>query len=51
MIIDTGALENAETLIDKLTAESLAALDAADVDDTSRAVLHGLAIAATARSV
>ena len=51
VIVDTGALENAETLIDKLTSESLAALDAAGIDDVSREVLRGLAIAATARSV
>jgi geranylgeranyl diphosphate synthase type I len=51
VIVDTGALENAETLIDKLTSESLAALDAAAIDDASRDVLRGLAIAATARSV
>ena len=51
VIVDTGALENAETLIDKLTSESLAALDAAGIDDVPREVLRGLAVAATARSV
>jgi len=51
VIVDTGALTHAETLIDKLTGESLATLDAAGIPDGPREVLRGLAVAATARSV
>ncbi len=50
VIVDTGALERTERLIDDLVASSYAALERADVDDVARGVLSGLVGAATARA-
>ena len=50
VIVDTGALGHVESLIDELTARSLTALDQSEVAAPARDVLHGLAIAATART-
>jgi geranylgeranyl diphosphate synthase, type I len=51
VIVETGALRHVEHLIDELTAESSAALGSAAIDEPARGVLHGLAIAATSRTV
>jgi len=51
VITQTGALAHVEALIEQLTLQSLAALDSADIDESAREVLIGLAHAATARSV
>ncbi|MDI1288589.1 MAG: polyprenyl synthetase family protein [bacterium] len=51
IISDTGALEYTETLISERLDESLAALDTADLVPDARAVLTGLAYAATHRSM
>jgi geranylgeranyl diphosphate synthase type I len=51
VIVETGALTEAEKMIDRRTEESLAALEAAPVTDPARAVLADLARAATARRV
>ena len=47
----TGAREQVETVIGELTAHARTWLDRAGIDDHARAVLHGLAEAATRRSV
>jgi geranylgeranyl diphosphate synthase type I len=46
----SGAREQVEQVIGRLTERALAALDAADVTDAARSVLRGLAAAATQRS-
>jgi geranylgeranyl diphosphate synthase, type I len=51
IIVDTGALDHVERLIDALTLEADNALDASDIVDPARSVLRDLAVAATARSV
>ncbi len=51
IITDTGALEHTEALISERLEESLAALDTADLVPDARAVLTGLAYAATRRSM
>jgi geranylgeranyl diphosphate synthase type I len=51
IISETGALASTEALIDDLLAQSLAALDTAELDPEARTVLSGLAYAATRRSV
>ena len=51
IIIDTGALQHVEALIDALTAQAFRALESPHIQEPAREVLHGLAIAATARSV
>ncbi|MHB1164677.1 MAG: polyprenyl synthetase family protein [Candidatus Nanopelagicales bacterium] len=51
IISATGALDHTEGLIERLLAQALGALDTIDLDHTSRTVLHGLAYAATQRSV
>ena len=51
IITDTGALDHTETLISERLAESLAALDTADLVPDARVVLTGLAYAATRRSM
>lgn len=50
VITDSGALERVERLVDELTGDALAALDAAPVQDPAREVLRELAVAATARA-
>jgi geranylgeranyl diphosphate synthase type I len=50
IIVSTSALQHVEALIDALTDQAFRALDAADVTDTGREVLRGLAVAATARA-
>jgi geranylgeranyl diphosphate synthase, type I len=49
IIRSTGALDEVEQRIATLTAEALAALGAAPIDDEARDVLHELAVMATAR--
>jgi geranylgeranyl diphosphate synthase type I len=49
VIADTGAVEEVESLIARLTAEAVAALDGAPVVPEARDVLRELAVAATAR--
>ena len=51
ILVDTGALDTVEDLIARRTADSLRALDDADLDEPARTVLHDLAVAATARRV
>ena len=51
IITATGALDHTETLISERLDESLAALDTADLVPDARAVLTGLAYAATRRSM
>jgi geranylgeranyl diphosphate synthase type I len=51
VISETGALAQVESMIERLTAECLAALAAAPVTEPARAVLTDLAAAATARRV
>ncbi|MGD9957177.1 MAG: polyprenyl synthetase family protein [Candidatus Nanopelagicales bacterium] len=51
IITETGALGHVERLIAALTDQCYRALDAADIDDSAREVLRGLAHAATSRSV
>jgi geranylgeranyl diphosphate synthase type I len=51
IIVDTGALQHVEALIEALTAQAFLALEAAEVTEPAREILGGLAIAATARSV
>ena len=48
---DTGALARVEALIAELTADALAALEAAPVAEQARAVLEQLATAVTCRTV
>ena len=48
---DTGALTRVEALITELTADALAALEAAPVADEARDVLEQLATAVTCRTV
>ena len=50
IIRDTGALDHTEELIDRLLAQSLAALDTAPLEPQAREVLTGLAHAATRRT-
>ncbi len=47
----TGGRSRVETMIEQRVQESLSALEQAPVTDEARAALHGLAVAATARSV
>lgn len=47
----SGARDEVESLISRLTDQALTALSAADIDDTARAVLTELAESATQRSV
>jgi len=49
VIVETGALAEAERHIDELTGQALAALDQSPVAEPARGVLAELAIAATAR--
>ncbi len=49
VVVDTGALDRVEQLIDSLVAQATRALDSAPVDQTTRDVLAGLVGAATAR--
>ncbi|MDO8307110.1 MAG: polyprenyl synthetase family protein [Actinomycetota bacterium] len=51
IISATGALDHTEELIERLLAEALGALDTTDLEPTARGVLHGLAYAATQRTV
>lgn len=51
IIEDTGALASTETMIDALLEQSLSSLDDAGIADDARAVLTGLAYAATRRTV
>jgi geranylgeranyl diphosphate synthase type I len=51
IIVSTGALDHVEALIGALTAQAFQALESPFVQEPAREVLHGLAIAATARSV
>ncbi len=50
VIVETGALDEAEALIESLLSQSLAALDQTDLEPTGRDVLAALALAATRRS-
>jgi len=50
IIVETGALDAVEQLVDELVGRSRAALAAAAVDEPARSVLHGLIDAATART-
>ena len=50
VVVDTGALERVEAMIDDGVRRSLEALAAAPVEDAARAVLEGLVEAATARA-
>jgi geranylgeranyl diphosphate synthase type I len=49
VIVDTGAVQAVEQLIDSLVDEAAAALEAAPLDEPTRGVLGGLVDAATAR--
>ena len=51
LIDSSGAREQVESVITALTSRSLDALAAADIDDTARGVLGGLAADATQRTV
>jgi geranylgeranyl diphosphate synthase type I len=51
VIEETGALRRVEALIDELMDDALTALQAAPVAEDARAVLQGLAVAATCRTV
>jgi geranylgeranyl diphosphate synthase type I len=51
IIRDSGALTATERRIDELMTAALTALDAADLDEEARTVLHALADAATRRTV
>jgi geranylgeranyl diphosphate synthase type I len=51
IIVDTGALAHVEALIEALTEQAFRALESPLVQEPAREVLHGLAIAATSRSV
>ena len=51
IIVDTEALTKVESLIDELTGQALVALESSQVREPAREVLHGLAIAATCRTV
>jgi geranylgeranyl diphosphate synthase, type I len=50
VLVSTGATDAVETLIDELTTNAVAALDAAPIDADARTALRGLAVAATQRS-
>jgi geranylgeranyl diphosphate synthase type I len=50
VIADTGALDQVERLVARRTAEAIAVIDVAPVEDAARAVLRALAGAATQRS-
>ena len=50
IIVETGALEHVEALIDQRTAAAQAALEHPDLAEPARAVLAELATAATARA-
>jgi geranylgeranyl diphosphate synthase type I len=49
VIQDTGALDAVERLVEDLTAESLKALAAGQIEEPARGVLESLAVAATTR--
>ncbi|PPK95272.1 geranylgeranyl diphosphate synthase type I [Kineococcus xinjiangensis] len=49
VLVDTGAAADVERRIEALVQEACDALEAADVDDTTRTALHELLVAATAR--
>jgi geranylgeranyl diphosphate synthase type I len=49
IIVETGALDAVERLVDQLVVQAARALDTADVADPARGVLHELVEAATAR--
>jgi geranylgeranyl diphosphate synthase type I len=51
IMVDTGALDHVETLIEALTDQAFEVLDSAPVAEDARTVLRDLAIAATSRSV
>lgn len=51
LIERSGAREQLESVIGELTDRALGALDAADIDETAREALRGLADAATRRTV
>jgi geranylgeranyl diphosphate synthase type I len=51
IIVSTGALQHVEALIDTLTATAFAVLESPLIAQPAVEVLHGLAVAATARSV
>jgi len=51
IIVESGAHEQVESVIDELTGIALAALDRAAISDAARAALRQLASAATQRSV
>jgi geranylgeranyl diphosphate synthase, type I len=51
IITDSGARDQVEAVIEKLTGISLAALDRAAIDDTARQELRRLAAAATQRTL
>jgi geranylgeranyl diphosphate synthase type I len=50
IIVETGALDAVESLVDELVVASREALHTGDVDEPARTVLDGLVDAATARS-
>jgi geranylgeranyl diphosphate synthase type I len=50
VMVDTGALDAVERLIDELTAAALAALDAASLENDADHALRELAVAATVRT-
>ena len=49
LLVDTGALDLTERMIDRLTGQACAALDAAPVQGAAREVLAALALCATRR--
>jgi geranylgeranyl pyrophosphate synthase len=49
VIVDTGALDEVERLVESLVAEAAAALDTSSVAEPARGVLTHLITAATAR--
>ena len=51
VLVETGAVERVERLIDELTGDALAALEAAPVEGAAREVLEQLATAVVRRSV
>ena len=51
VIVETGALQTTESLIEQLLERSLEALNAMNIDAAAREVLTGLAFAATRRSM
>ncbi len=50
ILVDTGALDDTEQLIERMRTDALAALDGADLEASARAVLADLTLAATRRA-